>query len=85
MEKLVYNTLAIAFAAAFVLGLLRKWGAVEWLQIHGNGFFSKMANCDFCLSWWAGVLASLAALAITGDWSYLLVPFCSTMLTRALL
>lgn len=74
-----------ALAAAFVLSLARKWGLVEWLQVHGNGFFSQMAHCSFCLSWWACVALSLAFAAAMGEWLFVLVPFFSTVVTKKLL
>ena len=85
MEHFIYNIIVVALIAAFVLTLLRKWGVIEWVQIHGNDFFSKMFNCDFCLSWWACVLTCFFALIFTGDPAFLGVPFCSTMITRVLL
>lgn len=77
--------IVIALFAAFILTLMRKWGIVEYVQVHGNDFFVKMFNCDFCLSWWACVLMSLIALAFTWNPVFLFVPFCSTMITRGLL
>lgn len=85
MEHFIYNIIVVALIAAFVLTLLRKWGVIEWVQIHGNYFFSKMFNCDFCLSWWACVLICFFALIFTGNPAFLGVPFCSTMITRVLL
>lgn len=75
----------VALLAAFLLTLLRKWGVIEWVQVHGNEFFAKMFNCDFCLSWWACVLISLIAFVLTGNTVFFGVPFCSTMITRGLL
>lgn len=77
--------IVVALLAAFLLTLLRKCGVIEWVQVHGNEFFAKMFNCDFCLSWWTCVLISLIALALTGNTVFLGVPFCSTMITRGLL
>lgn len=85
MEHFIYNIIVVALIAAFVLTLLRKWGVIEWVQIHGNDFFSKMFNCDFCLSWWTCVPICFFALIFTGNPAFLGVPFCSTMITRALL
>ena len=85
MEHFIYNIIVVALIAAFVLTLLRKWGVIEWVQIHGNDFFSKMFNCDFCLSFWAGVALAILLAFITGNPTLLLVPFCSTMITRFLL
>lgn len=85
MEHFIYNIIVVALIAAFVLTLLRKWGVIEWVQIYGNDFFSKMFNCDFCLSWWMCVLICFFALIFTGNPAFLGVPFCSTMITRVLL
>lgn len=75
----------LACVAAFVVTLLYKWRVIEYLQIHGNTFFSKMANCDFCLSWWVCVLLVLPIAIYTGDYRCLFAPFVSTIITRNLL
>ena len=75
----------VATVAAFLLTLLKKWGVIEYVQVHGNDFFVKMFNCGFCLSWWAGVVLSVLFAICTGNPALLLVPFCSTVITRILL
>jgi hypothetical protein len=85
MKEFIFYVILVAMLAAFVLTLLRKWGVIEWVQVHGNDFFAKMFSCDFCLSWWAGVLICFFALIFTGNPAFLGVPFCSTMITRVLL
>lgn len=85
MKAFLFYTVVTALVAAFGLTLLRKWGVVEWVQVHGNKFFAKMFNCDFCLSFWAGLALSILFVFITGNPALLLVPFCSTMITRYLL
>lgn len=82
MIAFAIHTILIAWLAAFLLCLLIKWGVVEWLQVHGNDFFAKMSSCHFCLSWWAAVAVAAVAFAVTGDWSLLLCPFFSTVITR---
>lgn len=47
MKAFLFYTVVTALVAAFGLTLLRKWGVVEWVQVHGNEFFAKMFNCDF--------------------------------------
>lgn len=85
MEAFLFYTIVVALVAAFALTLLRKWQVIEWVQVHGNDFFAKMFNCDFCLSFWAGVAWAILLAFITGNLTLLLVPFCSTMITRFLL
>ena len=85
MKEFVCIIIVVALIAAFVLTLLRKRGVIEWVQVHGNDFFAKIFNCDFCLSWWACVLICFVALLLTGNPAFLGVPFCSTMITRVLL
>ncbi len=77
--------LIVATLAAFILSLLKKWGVIEYVQVHGNDFFSKMFNCNFCLSWWIGVYLSIMFAICIGNPLLLLVPFCSTTITRILI
>ena len=81
---LVYTVL-VALLAAFMVLLAYKWGVVEYLQVHGNEFISKMAHCEFCLSWWCCVFLSVVIIHHTGNFYLLLVPFMATPITRRLL
>lgn len=85
MREFLFYTVMVALVAAFGLSLLRKWRVIEWVQVHGNDFFAKMFNCDFCLSFWSGLALSILCVFISGNPTLLLVPFCSTMITRHLL
>lgn len=77
--------LLIALFSAFIISLLKKVGIIEWLQIHGSELISKLAHCDFCLSWWMNVIVSVTIALALGNWIFLLVPFFSTMITRFIL
>lgn len=83
--KILVATVLIASFAAFLLILLAKWKVIEWIQVHGNDFFAKMANCDFCLSWWMNVILAVEFALTLGDCSLLVVPLFGTMITRKLL
>ena len=85
MQAFLFFSFVVALVAAFGLTLLRKWQVIEWVQVHGNEFFAKMFNCDFCLSFWAGVALAILLALITRNPTLLLVPFSSTMITRFLL
>lgn len=83
--KLLLTALIMASFAAFLLILAVKLKVIEWMQVHGNDFFSKMANCDFCLSWWVNVLLCLSTFVVTTDVLLFAVPFVATMITRKLI
>ncbi len=85
MVDYIISILLASLLSAFFINLGKKWGIVEWLQMHGSELISKMAHCDFCLSWWTNVLVSLIAALLVGDWQLLFIPFFATMLTRMML
>lgn len=85
MIQFAFYTAVVALVAAFGLTLLKKWGVIEWVQVHGNEFFAKMFRCEFCLSFWAGVALAILLAFVTGNPLLLAVPLCSTMITRILL
>ena len=85
MIEFAVSVLLVAALAAFAVLLLKKWHCVEWLQVHGTDLISQMANCDFCLSFWAGVLLSAMAVLLTGNGYLMAIPFFSTPITRRLL
>lgn len=69
MMELIELVVLVALGAAFCVLLMKKWGVVEWLQVHGDTFINKMASCDFCLSFWTGtVIFCLLACAFDDPW-----------------
>lgn len=84
LMSIFFVSVLVACAASYVLTLLKKWGFVEWLQINGNDFFSRMAWCDFCLSWWLCCIITFALFLWSHDLWLAVVPFCSTPITRRL-
>lgn len=80
----LFTTAAVALAAAFALLLLKKWGIIEWLQVHGNDLISKMANCDFCLSWWTCLVVATVSAILAQDPFCILTAVMATPLTRKL-
>lgn len=85
MIEFAVSVLLVAALAAFAVLLMKKWGIVEWLQVNGSDLISKLANCNFCLSFWAGVLLSAMAVLLTGNGYFMAIPFFSTPITRYLL
>ena len=74
-----------ACLATFFLLLAYKLGVIEWLQVHGNEFVSQLANCTFCLSWWACLAVSLIFIIESRDLLLLIVPVVATPITRKML
>lgn len=72
----------VSLFAAFLVLLAHKVGLVEWMQVHGSDLVSKMAHCDFCMSWWCCVLLTVMVMAVTGEVYLAAVPFIATPLTR---
>ncbi len=77
--------LMVGMWAAFIILLCSKWGVIEWLQIHGSKLISEMANCDFCLSWWACLILTIIVLCFVGDVHMIAVPFIATPIARRML
>ena len=78
MLTLVVYTIAVALAAAFCLALVRKWGWLEWMQVHSNGFFNQLLNCHFCTTFWATFLITAAAVCVVQWWPLCFCPILAT-------
>lgn len=84
MGSYVCCVVIVALVAAFTILLAKKVGIIEWYQIHGNDFVSKLASCDFCLSFWVGTLLAVAVAIVTGDIVCLTIGVMSCPITRML-
>lgn len=100
MEKvnlLLNCALLVAFMAAFVVGLLRKWGVIERLQVFGDmwvkkifpayndSFMYQLGGCDFCLSFWASFVLSMIFAISFGEPLFLTTPLFATPVCRILI
>lgn len=77
--------IVVSLLSTFILLLMYKWGIIEWVQMHGNKFFSNMFNCQFCLSFWVSVILSVIAYFFTENYLTLGIPFLATPIIRKLL
>lgn len=75
----------VACMVTFLLLLAHKVGLVEYLQVHGDKIMSKMAQCDFCMSWWLSVIMMVAVVWVTADIHLMIIPFLSTPIARRML
>lgn len=100
MEKvnlLLNCALLVAFFAAFVVGLLRKWGVIERLQVFGDmwvkkifpaysrSFMYQLAGCDFCLSFWVSFVVSVVFAISFSEPLFLVTPLFSCPVCRILI
>lgn len=83
----------VALAVSFIYLLFTKWHVWEYLQIHADGWLEKITHrrteflneafsCIFCMGWWLSVIICVILLCITGDASYIIVPFCTVPIIR---
>lgn len=78
-------SVVVALWVCFLLLLAYKLGIIEWLQVHGGDVVSKLASCDFCMSWWLSVLLTLILFCFLGNSLLVVVPFLATPIARRLL
>lgn len=83
--------------AAFVVGLLRKWGVIEILQVFGDlwlkkifpaysrSFMYQLAGCNFCLSFWVSFVVSVVFAISFSDPLFLVTPLFSCPVCRILI
>ena len=84
MGRVLVAALLTGCLTSWVVILLKKWGVIEWVQVHGNAFFDKLVSCDYCLNWWLAWCVVVVALVVTGEWWLAGVPFFSTTIGRLL-
>ena len=85
MDELLTNSVVIGILASFFITLAKKWGIVEQMQVRGDEFFSEMAHCGFCLSWWTCCVLTVLWMLVTGEVDMMYMPFIGTMISRFLL
>lgn len=95
MIKFLMIVIIVALVVTFLYTLLNKWRVWEYLQVHADDwfcvtfgkdtdFFNRLFSCVFCTTWWMSVIICFFAAIFSGYWFFLLVPFCSTPISRYL-
>ena len=73
---------------SWVWCFVNKWKVSEdctisqWVQIHAPKVIGEMIRCAFCFNWWLAWAVVVIALAVTGEWWVVAVPFFSTTVGR---
>lgn len=77
MIEFVIYIILVALAVNFLRTLAMKWGILEYLQVNApNEFFHKLFTCDFCQSFWLGMVICVF-LAIFVHWYLIFIPIFS--------
>jgi hypothetical protein len=91
MGLLLAYSMFVGLLSAFIILFITKIGLRDWVQVHGSELINKLFSCQFCLSFWVGVLIScilLIFITFTGGYLqplYIFIPICSTPITRMIL
>ena len=85
MIEFVFLTLIIALFATFVILITERIGIREKVQIRAPKLIAELFSCDFCLSFWVCLLASLVTSAFSNIDIVLLTAIAATPITRKLL
>lgn len=87
----IYKIIVIAFVLSLAVAFIILFGNKTELRYklrdifdrEGVSLIAKMLDCDFCLSFWLLVLATMIFGVISGEGlCLLLIPFIATPLTR---
>ena len=84
IDSILVVLFIVALVAAFVILLAKKLGIIEWMQVHGSEFISKMVSCDFCLSFWVGSAMCLCVALYEGNALWIFGGMVSCPITRML-
>ena len=95
MSEFLELVIIVALVVTFFYILMNKWGVWEYLHGHADAwvskiihrdldFFNRLFSCVFCTTWWTSVILCLILAICTNYWVVLLVPFCSTPISRYL-
>lgn len=78
MINFVCWVLIVALVVKFILTVAEKWGILEWMQAHAPfELLYKMLSCEFCRSFWLGVVICSILAVILRDCSFLFIPILS--------
>lgn len=78
------EVMIVSSISAFIILFIAKVGILEHMQMSKYKLLSKMAQCDFCLSFWVCVLVTTIMIVLFRDPYLIIVPIMSTPLTRVL-
>lgn len=76
--NIVFWGVIVGCIAGWLLKLADKWHVLDWLEVNApNDFVWKLVTCEFCRTWWTGVVLCVLLLTFVCEWWVVLVPFVS--------
>lgn len=81
----LYQIVTIALLSAFIIQLISKLGARDYVIENSGYIISNAFSCDFCISFWVNLCVCAILAIITANFVLLFIPFLSTPITRILL
>ena len=77
MLEFIAYVFFVSLTVKFLRTLMEKWGIRERLEVNAPcDLLNQMVRCDFCLSFWMGLVVSLI-LAIFVHWWLVFIPALS--------
>lgn len=82
---MLWVLVCIAFASAFAILLLGKWGVRDVVAAKAPKLISELFSCDLCLSFWVSCILAIILAIFFREISILFIPILSTPITRLLI
>lgn len=84
---MIIDSIVILLSTCFVIIILHKFGVINYVQLRSNSdIVIKLSECDFCMSFWIGVIMILLRFIVIGfDIEYCIIPVLISPLARKLL
>lgn len=82
---MIWALILIAFGSAFIILLMGKLGIREAVVVRSPRLISELFSCDFCLSFWTGLILAIILAIFSNEIGAMLIPFLSTPITRVLI
>lgn len=84
--EIVILAIGTAFASAFVIQVLEKWGLRDKWQVNCQvKLLAQMLSCDFCFGFWISVVFSVISAILFNNIGLIFIPIISAPLTRRIL
>ena len=80
IDFIIYVALE-ALAVKFLWTIADKWGILDWMQCNApTDLIHEMLSCEFCRSFWLGLILSIGVAIFAGHWYYIFIPIFSSNL-----